>query len=296
MTLQTLEYFIAVAQYRNFTKAAQACHVTQPALSRAIRSLEEELGCPLLLRAGRRAALTPEGEVCLTEARRLLGQCEELRLRVREAGRRERRPLRVGYVITGYLNAFMQELFVKTGSGPSFRMETLYDTVSNTKRRLMLGELDVALLPEICMLGLEDIECRSLLEGRLHAIVHESNPLSKKEGVYLAELRDQPFIMWKESALPQVRARILHLCGQAGFVPHIVEEGEKLGDILAQVSLHNGVGMGSALFSRMHINDYKGIPVLDSPKQFGVVCVWRRENPSPLLGELKEILEYSGEL
>ena len=61
MTLQTLEYFIAVAQYRNFTKAAEACHVTQPALSRAIRTLEEELGCSLLIRAGRTAALTPEG-------------------------------------------------------------------------------------------------------------------------------------------------------------------------------------------------------------------------------------------
>ena len=63
MTLQTLEYFIAVAQYQNFTKAAQACHVTQPALSRAIRSLEEELGCTLFLRAGRRAVLTDENDV-----------------------------------------------------------------------------------------------------------------------------------------------------------------------------------------------------------------------------------------
>ena len=90
MTLQTLEYFIAVAQYRNFTRAAEACLVTQPALSRAIRTLEEELGCPLLIRSGRTAELTPEGEVCLAEARRVLQQCEELKLRVREADGRER--------------------------------------------------------------------------------------------------------------------------------------------------------------------------------------------------------------
>ena len=58
MTLQTLEYFIAVAQHRNFTQAARACHVTQPALSRAVHALEEELGCKLLVRSGRSLDLT----------------------------------------------------------------------------------------------------------------------------------------------------------------------------------------------------------------------------------------------
>ena len=79
MTLQILEYFIAVAQHRNFTKAAQACHVSQPALSRAIRGLEEELGCPLLIRSGRTATLTPEGEVCLAEVKQVLQQCAGLK-------------------------------------------------------------------------------------------------------------------------------------------------------------------------------------------------------------------------
>ena len=291
MTLQTLEYFIAVAQYRNFTKAAQACHVTQPALSRAIRALEEELGCTLLVRAGRTATLTAEGEVCLTEAKRVLQQCEELRVRVGEVGQRNRQPLRVGYVIIGYLNVFMQELLVKMSTEPAFRVETIYDTVSKIKDLLMSGEIDVALLPEPCMLGLEEIEHKYLLRGKLHVITHKSNPFYERKEVHLAELRDQPFVMWKESTLPQIRAKVQHLCGEAGFVPRIVEEGEKLGDILAQIPIYNGVGVGSALFNRMNISDYRGIPIIDTKEQFGVVCVWKKANPSPRLEEWKEMMK-----
>ena len=129
MTLQTLEYFIAVAQHRNFTQAARACHVTQPALSRAVHALEEELGCQLLVRAGRSVALTHEGEVCLIEAKRLLQQREELVARVREAEWQNRRPLRMGYVIASFLNTFLQQV----GGSLPFGLETRYGSVGKSK-------------------------------------------------------------------------------------------------------------------------------------------------------------------
>lgn len=287
MTLQTLEYFIAVAQYRNFTKAAQACLVTQPALSRAIRALEEELGCPLLIRSGRTVTLTPEGEVCLAEAQRMLRQSEELRQRVQEAEPKNPQPLRVGYIMIDYLNDFMQSLFGGTDSVPSLRIETVYDTAPNVKRDLMAGKLDVVLLPEVCIPGLEDVEYSYYLRGPLHAIIHKSNPLSERAGIYLKELRDKPIVMWTETL---IRTKIIHLCTEAGFVPQIVAEGDKLGDILAQATIHNGIGVGSALFGKKNMDDYRGVPILDSPEQFGSVCVWRKGNRSPMLRELKRLL------
>ncbi len=287
MTLQTLEYFIAVAQYRNFTRAAEACHVTQPALSRAIRALEEELGCPLMVRAGRMVTLTPEGEVCLAEAKGMLRQSEELRQRVQEAELRSPQPLRVGYIMIDYLNDFMQSLFGGADSVPSLRIETVYDTAVNVKRDLMDGKLDAVLLPEVCIPGLEDVEYSYYLRGPLHAIIHKTNPLSRRESIYLRELRDKPIVMWTETL---IRTRIIQLCAEAGFVPRIVAEGDKLGDILAQATIHNGIGVGSALFGKKNMDDYRGIPILDSPEQFGSVCVWRKGNRSPMLKELKGLL------
>ena len=288
MTLQILEYFIAVAQHRNFTKAAQACHVSQPALSRAIRGLEEELGCPLLIRSGRTATLTPEGEVCLAEVKQVLQQCAGLKQKLREVGWKNQPPLRVGYVMRDYLKDFMQRVFGGTDPVPSIRIETVYDIVANVRQSLISGEMDVAILPEACIVGLEDVEYRYLLKGPLHVIVHTSHPFSERTEIYLEELRDQPLVIFKETLF---RTGAIHVCVEAGIVPNIVAEGEKLGDLLAQVRLHNAVGIGSALFGAIDINDYRGIPIVDGPERFGSVCVWRRKNQSPILEELKRLLE-----
>ena len=288
MTLQTLEYFITVAQHRNFTKAAQACHMTQPALSRAIRSLEEELGCPLLIRSGRTATLTPEGEVCLAEARRVLQQCEELTLRVREAGRRNQRPLRVGYLIVSHLNAFMKSLG-KKGEIP-FNLETLYGTNAETKQRLKAGQADVILLPELCVEGLEDVEWVHITRSQLYAIVHRANPLYDRETLQMADLRDQSFIMWTEENLSVLRKEHIRTIQKAGFTPKIVGEGEKMGDVLAQVTLHNAVGMGAKTSEQAYPGDCRFIRIEDSPEQFGVACVWRKKDQTPQLAMLKEIL------
>lgn len=283
MTLQTLEYFIAVAQYRNFTKAAQACLVTQPALSRAIRTLEEELGCPLLIRAGRTVTLTPEGEVCLAEAKRVLQQCEELKSRVRKAGRENQPPLRIGYTSIRQMNIFIQYVAEKAGAEIPFLMETRYGTVSNAKSWLMSGELDIGLFPEVCIADMKGIEYVHVLKSRLYAIVYKSNSFYERRGVYLSELRDQSFVMWRENSLPFGRAKVFQLCEEMGFVPRVVAEGEKTGDILTQIFIHNAVGVGTAAFGGADAENYRIIPILDSPEQFGVVCVWRKANgPVPL--------------
>ena len=290
MTLQTLEYFIAVAQYRNFTKAAEACHVTQPALSRAIRALEEELGCSLLVRSGRTATLTAEGEVCLTEAKRVLQQCEELRARVGEAGRQNQRPLRVGYLIVSHLNAFMQRLGRYGMTGPLSNLETIYGTPIETKERFRTGRVDTIILPESCIVDLPEIEWAYITKSRLYAILHKANPLYDRDGVELNELRNQPFIMWTDRTLPLLRAAHIQACREAGFTPRIVGEGEKMGDILAQVTLHNGVALADRDSSTGYPGDCRFLPVTDSQEKYGTICVWKRGDMSPQIKALKDML------
>lgn len=295
MTLQTLEYFIAVSQYRNFTKAAQACHVTQPALSRAIRGLEEELGCSLLIRSGRTVTLTPEGEVCLAEARRVLQQCEELELRVREVGRKNQRPLRVGYLIISHLNAFMQYLGRRTEGSIPFNLETVYGTNGETKQRLLAGEVDVILLPELCVEGMEDVEWAYITRSQLYAIVHKANRFYDRKTLRTEELKDQPFVMWTGGNLPILRREHIRAIQRAGFAPRIVGEGEKMGDLLAQITLHNGVGLGAKTSERAYPGEWRFIRIEDSPEQFGVICVWRKRDQNPQLTVLKGIFASDGE-
>jgi len=84
MELQQLRYFVAVAELKHFTKAADATHVSQPALSKQIAVLERELGSALFSRARGNVALTAAGETLLPYARRVLADVDSARIEVRE--------------------------------------------------------------------------------------------------------------------------------------------------------------------------------------------------------------------
>src|SRR5258708_1498059 len=96
--LRQLRYFTALAERLHFGRAAEALHISQPPLSRAIRALEEQLGVPLFARTRRRVELTPQGARLLEAARRVTGQLERTvhELRTMSAGAQAR--LRIGFV------------------------------------------------------------------------------------------------------------------------------------------------------------------------------------------------------
>src|SRR5919106_3353874 len=96
--LRQLRYFVAVAERLHFGRAAEALHISQPPLSRAIRGLEERLGVALLNRSRRRVELTAEGSRFLEQARRTMSQLEQAVLELRNMASGEQGRLRIGFV------------------------------------------------------------------------------------------------------------------------------------------------------------------------------------------------------
>jgi DNA-binding transcriptional LysR family regulator len=99
MELRHLRYFVAVAEALNFTKVATRLHVAQPALSRQVSDLEEELGVDLLKRTSHGVLLTQEGKLFLEEAHELLKHVDESVAKVRALARGEFGELQVGYLL-----------------------------------------------------------------------------------------------------------------------------------------------------------------------------------------------------
>ncbi len=98
--LEAMRYLTALEHHRHFGRAAQACHITQPALSNALRALESELGAPLVRRSRQYEGLTPEGEVALAHAHRLLHGAEALRQELASLAGAPRGVLHIGAVPT----------------------------------------------------------------------------------------------------------------------------------------------------------------------------------------------------
>ena len=100
MVIRQFEYLVALAREQHFGRAAEACHVTQPTLSAAIRQFEEELGAPIIERGHRYLGLTPQGKLALEHAHRVLAEVEELKRDVEALDRGVSGRLRIGVIPT----------------------------------------------------------------------------------------------------------------------------------------------------------------------------------------------------
>lgn len=274
-----LEYFIALAEHGSFTDAASACYVSQPALSRAIASLEKELGCTIVER-GKTVELTAAGEVLLAEARRILLQIEGLGERVRAADR-VHQTLMLGYTAYGLLNAFRQAnrdaLGVLPGEG--IRLETVYDATPAIKQRLLSGELDGAILPENCVWNLP--HCRTCVVSTLKCklMIPCEHPLFTRESVSMRELADSRFVFFSREDMPMVFAKHVGMCRDAGFSPEIVGYGRKAGDVIDLLHQYGAVSIASCAFDYAESEELRLVPIREDYSSSLVLAI-RDQNVS----------------
>lgn len=287
MTIQMLEYFVAVVKNGNFTKAAAECFVTQPTLSRSIVELETELGCALLVRTSRSVKLTPCGEVCYAEAQRVLDACGRLVSRVREKAEGQNVPIRTGYIIRDHLVCLLNG--ISGADQPQPVLDPQYFSCSEAKAEFQNGGLDLLVLPEPCAADLPDSQRANLLSGGAHLIVPIGNSLYRRESVHLKEVRDQPVVLWADSDVPLLQEAYLSLFHQAGVQLKVVATARKMGDLVAKLMIHHAVGFGTCS-AQNPMEEVRYIPLEESREGFGVTCVWHSGDTSPQMERLKRIV------
>jgi DNA-binding transcriptional LysR family regulator len=144
MFIRQFEYLEALGREKNFRRAAEACNVSQPTLSAALAQLEDELGVPLVERAGRFQGLTPEGEIVLARARRALIEIDSMRAEVAEAREGLRGKLRLGVIPTA-LPMAVRVTAPFCASYPEVTLEILSLTSHQIRQRLERFEIDAGM-------------------------------------------------------------------------------------------------------------------------------------------------------
>lgn len=286
MTLQSLKYFVAVAHYRSYTRAARECYITQPALSRAIAGLEKELDCRLFERNTKQVSLTAAGEICLQDAQEILAKCEQLKLHVHGAEHVQYH-LNVGYTYVGYLPGLNRRL---EESGQMFQLDTEYGNVTQLKRKLLDGKLDAILLPKVSCEGAPGLRYAFVERSRLCVLLHSSHPLAGREEVSVRDLHGYKFIAWDEKELPGVNQAHIAACRERGFAPHYVATGKKLGDVMMLAQRHGALALTSKNITEALPREFEVIPIQGSPEQYGLACAWREDDRSPVIQCLEQAL------
>ncbi|HVB94751.1 MAG TPA: LysR substrate-binding domain-containing protein [Acidimicrobiales bacterium] len=237
--LHQLEYFVAVAEDRHFTRAAERLHVAQPSVSAQIRQLERILGTRLFHRAPGKVTLTDAGELLLPLARRALADVAEL-----VDGVSELDSLRRGRVAIGATPSLSTTLLPAALGRFRHRYPGVALTVTEQgSERLVAGlesgELDVALA--ILPLHQPRLESVSLAVEELVVVTSPDHPLAARRRIEVADLRQVPLVMFREGY--DLRAMTLRVCRRSGFEPVVALEGGEMGGVLALV----GAGLGAAI-------------------------------------------------
>ncbi|GAA2806115.1 LysR substrate-binding domain-containing protein [Kitasatospora sp. CM 4170] len=244
MQLQQLRYFVAVAETRHFTRAAEAARVAQPSLSQQIRALERELGAELFHRTRGNIALTDAGDALLPLARRILADTESARLAVQETVQLRRGRVRLGAPPSLCTSLVPDVLRVFRDRYPGVALLVREGGSRDLVRTLAAGELDLALIiTPPSGEAAPALDVTELLHEELVLVSRSAEGRRRK--VRVAELRGRPLVMFREGY--DVREATLEACRAAGFEPEFAVEGGEMDAVLGFVR----AGLGPAVLPGM---------------------------------------------
>jgi DNA-binding transcriptional LysR family regulator len=246
MELRHYRYFVAVAERLNFSQAAQVLHVAQPALSRAVHDIEDEIGVALFLRNKPHIQLTAAGLTFLEEARRVLAQAQEAVELTRKSSRGEVGELNLAYVAT-LSDGLIPRLLRR------FRAE--FPTVSISMTQMPPAQQLQALLGgqiHIGFIGLpleekeEKLEFHVFRDEPLCVALPKVHAFKRQKELTLQALARERFIFLSRAGSPSYYDWLLKQCRRAGFRPQIAQEAESAQTCLELVA----AGFGVALFPK----------------------------------------------
>ena len=280
MELRQLEYFVAVAEESNFTRAAERVHVAQPGVSAQIRRLERELGQDLFDRTSRSVRLTEVGAAVLPYARAALAAVTAARLAVDELTGLLRGHVAVGTVtshdvdLPGLLAAFHDD-------HPAVEITLTESTSDDLLDRLRTGRLDAAIV-SIGRRTPSGVEVQVVTDQPIVAAVGHEHELAVHDTITLDTLRGRPLI-----SLPRgtgLRARLDEACAAAGFTPHIAFEASDP-EVLAQLAAH---GLGAAIlpgeFAAVRAGRLRSLAITRPALRGRLVLAWRADGPGSPAG------------
>lgn len=259
MELDQLRHLLKLAEHGNFTRAAEDLELTQPAISRSISRLEEELGQPLFERHSREVVPTDAGKLAMTMARRILGLVDDLKAQISDDGATGR--VRIGaiptiapYFLPGLIKRF-RDLY------PLAHVSVFEETTDKIVQKLADGEIDVAVLAR--PLNVKHLEFEDLFDEELLLVVSADSDLGGEPSIDLERIESLPFVLLGEAHC--LTDNILHFCRHNAFNPVALERTSQIATVQELVALGHGISLVPEMARRMDTSDRRIYRRLEGP-------------------------------
>ena len=271
LDLRSLRYFVAVVDHGSFTAAARQLHLAQPAVSMAIRKLEEQLELSLFHRHDRQIALTDEGRILLEHARRILRASADAELEMRELHGLTRGEVRIGipsmlgsYYFPPLLMAFRYRY-------PNLQLSVVESGTRRIQQMIEAGEIDLGVIVSNDLPA--ELETYTFLRAQMMAVMPQEHPLAQQSAISYADFFDEDLVVFKEGYFH--REVIDRIAVNGNFSPKIGFEANLI-PLIKQIVRH---GFAITTFLEMVVAEDADLVArpFTEPVWLDLSLAWRRD-------------------
>ena len=277
MNMKQVEGFCYLAQTLNFSKAAEMLYISQPAFSRMIVSLEEELGCQLFVRSKVTPKLTLAGERIYSRMKAIRREYEDICSIAKLAEQNRLGHLRIGMLDNGLTENARKLINRFAETHKDFSLELKEYSEVEIFRALEMEWVDIAFLLHFPESFRENMEGIVSEVSRECVAIHKNHPLAQKENVEIADLKDIPFVMVRESKSDMGYNHVMTECLSSGFSPNIAMKADSVAGALAGVDCNVGCMIITNSLKYLAGDNVVFIPIINSnPCNHWII--WKKES------------------
>jgi DNA-binding transcriptional LysR family regulator len=288
MEMRQLRYLVALAEERNFTRAAEREHIAQPALSQQVRKLEQTVGMALVERTTRHVAMTDAGNLLVARARRILAEVDAANAELQGlAG------VQTGHVTIGAIHTMgpvdvALALAIFHGRHPRVELTVREEASEDLAEMLRIDQLDLAFLSVTERIESHGLALVQLVSEELVVVLPNDHRLARRRRIRMAELSGEQFISFRPGA--RLRELLFAAGEHAGFVPQVTLESNESGRIRRLVAR----GMGVAILPRSDAEapgaETTLAALVDPPLHRDITLAWREDRRhSPAAAEFMRL-------
>lgn len=286
MELRHLRYFVTVAEELNVSRASARLRISQPAVSRQLRDLEEELGVALFHRGPAGLKLTGAGESFLAHARDLLRRSGDAIQQMAAFRQNAPRTLTVGYIAPVLATILTPALRRFSQAHPEIEVVLRELSPGDQIKALRAGRIDLALLGNPCAEVEREFSVTILKRIPFQAVLPDNHLLALRKRLALSELADEPFIGFAEESFPGRNGILCAASQAAGFTPRFRHHVDNLTALLALVGASQGVTLAPAEVQLLPHPRAVFVPLRQPVPVALSAAARRKDDPNALLQEL----------
>ena len=289
MEIEQLQYFKTVATMQHMTRAAEVLAISQPALSKSIANIEQNLGVPLFNREGRSIYLNRFGELFLQSVNVILDEYDRIKEEFEDIIKPGSGEVSFGFIHTLGMEIVPELIATTSEAFPNMQFSLTQATSLSLLKRLEEGAIDLCLSQKIESRVIE-IETEELFVEELFVIVPTTHPLAQQDAVKFEEVKNEPFIAIKKGN--SLRQLVDELFLERGIVLNTTFAAEEMHTVAGFV----GAGMGISVIPNIKgLDHYKVKRLKLDPPCYRSVCVsWAKNRYlPPAVSEFKQyLLDY----